>query len=171
MDPYILYPQLEYEVCCGRISTLKLVDFWLRQLVELLHCHSHFISGWTHHRVNKVFPGFSLLREQDISSPIFAEGFRGVDVKPPSVHWQSAHGRDAVSPIWLPQPIHLQGKPFLLPEYFATNRTNVHCNLLQKWYYRGNQKKQRVPRRTTNGCLNAGVVSAIKKSYLHLKFV
>ena len=60
-----------------------------------------------------------------LSYPVLAEGFRGIDVKPPSVHWQSAHSGDAMSPMWLPQPINLQRKLSLLLEYFGTNQINI----------------------------------------------
>ena len=45
-------------------------------------------------------------------SLILDGGFRCVDVRPPSDYWQSTHGRDDVSPTWLPQPIHLQKRSF-----------------------------------------------------------
>ena len=48
-------------------------------------------------------------------------------LNPPSDCLQSAHGRDDVSPMWLPLPVHPQSKPFLPLEYSGLNWINVQC--------------------------------------------
>ena len=46
MDPYVLEPGLEDQICCGRITTLQFVNFWLMQLVKFSCSHFHIIFGW-----------------------------------------------------------------------------------------------------------------------------
>ena len=84
VDPYVLDPGLEDQVCCGRITTLQFADFWLCIACDILaqpfayHIWVDILCWLTNFLWLYFVRGASC-----VSSPTFAADFRGVDVKSP----------------------------------------------------------------------------------------